>query len=224
MLLIDYDDLKNGVREFNSNDRDVALDTALHQATRGGLRGETIALSVFAVNSFWRANVGMQRGTLAFYCDLLNRELSDIVSTLESLRAYPLPVYDDRLLKCRIIDPAVRLVCRLLGQRGGKRHYSFASKFLHWFAGLPPFDTRVGRAVKKRTGRELAPPTRPTDCQIYVSYAGLIRYYNQFLKDLEVGHRTRDLIEFDFQTQSSHLRRRNNVVRIVDKYPWIKGA
>jgi hypothetical protein len=47
---IEWNDLCNGVVVFNHNPRDVAADTALHQATQCGFANETIALHVFAVN------------------------------------------------------------------------------------------------------------------------------------------------------------------------------
>jgi hypothetical protein len=72
---IEWDDLREGVAAFNNNIRDVAADTALHQATQGGFASETIELYVFAVNWFWRINIDQEPGALQFYCQLLHDEL-----------------------------------------------------------------------------------------------------------------------------------------------------
>jgi hypothetical protein len=166
----------------------------------------------------------MEPGALQFYCQLLNDELSDFTAQIQLLRTRPLPVYFDKWLTVRIIDPAVKLVLRLLGMPNGDIHYAFASKFLHWVAELPPFDQRVGRALNALTGHNPTPPPHPNYDQVAASYTYLIQFYNECLKDLESQHHGQNLIELDFLTQPPHLRRRNNAVRIIDKYLWISGA
>lgn len=219
---IDWNYLKDGVERFNQNGCDVAADTALHQATGQELTKETIPLIVYSVNWFWRTQVEMKACTLAFYCELLNIQLSEIAARAKFFRDYPLPVYSDDLLQS-IISPAQELVLRLLGRPNGRRNFSFATKLLFWLTGLPPFDAKVANAVQILTGQNLHPPENPNDDQISNSYAQLIRLYNDELKGLEQNHRTQDLIELDFQTQPAYLRRRNNPVRIIDKYLWLTG-
>jgi hypothetical protein len=217
-----YDALKLAVKEFNSDRTNVAFDTALHQAVAGGFLTDSVARIVLGVNSHWNANVGY--GDLASYCKRLSDGMDDFSRRFGFLNCYPLPVWDGELLQTRIIEPACRLLVDLLGEPepGRPRLYVFATKLLFWLTDLPPYDARARNTILQLTGVNLEPMIRNDD-EFRSKYSALIVLYNEYVKGLHELRLDRDIIEYDFITQPEHLRRRNSIVRIIDKYLWLRG-
>jgi hypothetical protein len=221
--MIDWDNLKKGVCRFNSISSEVAADTALHEVLGRGLTIENIAPIVLSVNYFWRANVETTSGRLGQYCELFNEDFENILTQITFLRDYSLPVYHEEMLYRRIITPAQKFLWSFVGTFPRRRNYSFVTKLMFWLVNLPPSDKNAQNTIRRVSGWNLSPPDNATADQYRACYAMLIRFYNECLKDLEQYRRTRDLVEIDFQSQPSFLRRRNTPVRILDKYLWIEG-
>jgi hypothetical protein len=217
---LQYDALKLAVQEFNTDPTNVVFDTALHQAVARGVLTDSLALIVLGVNSFWPANVGYE--DLASYCSQLLGGLDDFSQRFAFLKSHPLPLWDVELLRTGIIDPACRLLIDLLGRPGRPRHYVFATKLLFWLADLPPYDSRVCKMILPLTGTDLEPINRSDD-EFGSKYSDLIILYNEFVKGLYELRLDKDIVEHDFITQPAHLRRRNTLVRIIDKYLWLRG-
>lgn len=217
---LQHDALQLAVQEFNSDPTNVVFDTALHQVVAGGVCTDSVPLIVLGVNSFWPANVGYE--DLVWYCNQLSDGLDDFSRRFAFLKSHPLPLCDRELLRTRIIDPACQLLIDLLGRPGGPRLYVFATKLLFWLADLPPYDSRVHNMIVQLTGVDLEPISREDD-EFRSKYSDLIILYNEFVKGLHELGLDGDIVEYDLITQPAHLRRRNSIVRIIDKYLWLKG-
>jgi hypothetical protein len=220
--LLDLNEVRTAIYDFNRDANNVAWDAALHQAIDGAKDLTSVPLVVFAVNYFWNANLELRPGTLPFYCETLFRDANRFKSRFLALRSYGLPIFDDELLRLRLVEPACELLMDLLGKPDGATHYAFATKLLFWTADMPPFDSRMQRTVLKLASLDLYPSSNDKS-EVRSKYVTLITLYNTWLKQLSDAHLDRDLIEYDFITQPEYLRRRNTLVRVVDKYLWFKG-
>ncbi len=220
---LNVNDLKTAVHEFNADANNVAWDTALHQAVASGRDLNSIPLVVFSVNYFWSANVQMERGALLFYCENLFRNLDSFRPRLRSLRSTALPVATEEELRAQLIEPACGLLVDLLGRPNGSTHYAFATKLLLWLTDKPAFDSRVRRTILSITGADLQPANNDRH-EIREKYARLTFLYNGWLSEIQAANRERELIEYDSATQPDFLRCCNTLVRIIDKYLWLRGA
>jgi hypothetical protein len=220
MPALQYDALKLAVQEFNSDPTNVVFDTALHQAVAQGLFADSVARILLSVNSFWPANVAAE--DLASYSSQLSDGLDDFIQRFAFLKSHPLPLWDGELLRTRIVDPACQLLIDLLGRPGRPRLYVFATKLLFWLADLPPYDSQARKMILQLTGADLRPSDRSDD-EFRSKYSDLILCYNEFVKGLHELRLDKDIVEYDFITQPAHLRCRNTLVRIIDKYLWLKG-
>jgi hypothetical protein len=220
--LLDLNEVRSAIHDFNRDANNVAWDTALHQAVEAGGNLNSVPLVIFAVNYFWRANVQLSSGTLPFYCEKICRDVESFRHRFGLLRSYGLPIWDEELLRLRVVDPSCDLLMDLLGRPDGSTHYAFATKLLLWLADVPPFDSRVRTAILRLTSVDLEPSNRSRD-EIREKYSQLLEFYNCWLKQIHDARLQDDLIEYDFVTQPDHLRLRNSLVRVVDKYFWLRG-
>jgi hypothetical protein len=220
---LNVNDLKTAVHEFNADANNVAWDTALHQAVASGRDLNSIPLVVFSVNYFWSANVQMERGALLFYCENLFRNLDSFRPRLRSLRSMALPVAAEEELRAQVIEPACDLLVDLLGRPNGSTHFAFATKLMLWLTDKPAFDSRLRTTILNLTGEDLQPKSNDRD-ELRKKYAHLICLYNGWLTEIRTRNQEDELIEYDWTTQPDFLRCRNTVVRIVDKYLWLRGT
>src|SRR5262245_44123969 len=179
-----------------------------------------------AVNSFWRARVEMEPLALRDICLATVTALPDIKRAMDSLREMELPLEDESLNE--VLTTASSLLTRFLRAPTGKRiNYIFATKFLHWCcpAVLPPVDKQAAQSMRRlgATTWVPGPSTVTTEERCIESYRTVTSFYNQALLQLTVSKRQL-LQNHDFRTQPMPFRRRNSVVRILDKYFWLEGA
>lgn len=129
----------------------------------------------------------------------------------------------------------------LTGQGNGRRHYSFASKFLHWASNgrLPIVDDLARKSIQSRQRAfRQANPTWVNETRVLRDprrdraddYKRLLFFYSDILRGLKEHGKEESLLKRDRQKQSHTAQRRkefiiktNTLVRVLDKVFWIDG-
>jgi hypothetical protein len=169
----------------------------------------------------------MEPAALAGLSEATLFQLTEIVVATEAIASRALPLDADALGE--LIDAACTLLPKFLkGPKCKRNNYSFATKFLHWCcpSALPPVDKYARKEINRLAGNGTiwmpGSGMTTTSSRCTQSYEALIRFYNGALSQLADDERLR-LQEHDLRTQPKLFRRRNSLVRILDKYLWLEG-
>jgi len=224
---LNWDRVRERVADFNASGAPYYLaETALHEVFGHDLTPETVSLCIMAVNSFWNANVDKEPGALKDLCERTVHNLSEIKNGVERVRVISLPTDSSGL--SIIVSSARQLLPHFLKAPNARRtNYSFASKFLHWCCPLsmPIVDNMSVKTMNRLAGDGAIwvphPGSTTTVEKCLDSYKKVIEFYNEVLAQRTDAQRA-GLVEHDFESQPQGFRRRNTVVRILDKYLWME--
>jgi len=217
--------------DFNRNAFWVASDRMLRELFREPVRGQAKAL-VQAVDALMHTRV--PEDARECLSEVITGTWEAIFALREEIEAQHL-----RDNPQGTWDRAAPILGRLLNIDGIDRHYSFATKFLHWAScgRLPIVDSRARRSIRgqQQAYRQAGHPWRDDTrllreagvdrCEDYKKWVFFYSRLLQGLAEHEAGLREQDL-----HTQLEAVQDGENLVlgdntllRVLDKIFWIAG-
>lgn len=228
-LSLDIGEAERALQRYNRDSVLTAADAVLDRAFAAPFDAadtQGIAERVVLIDALWQTQMVKERGALA-------RVIRGIVENASMIQAELAALQPRDLLTdpTRVETAARRLLPAVLDAKGengepGKRHYSFATKFLHWTMRehFPIVDFRARRAVnalQRRAGAANRVPSmlrcHPTD-----DYALWIRFYSALVRDM--GPEAERLQKFDREGSPARPARPSSLLRVLDKVFYVYGA
>jgi len=190
-------------------------------------RGQSLC-GMILVNSLWNTSLRWHPDD----CEVLSEEYEHhreelYQQTLERIRPLRLHEEPDRVWELG----AAMLRPLLESDRVKTRHYSFATKFLHWHAPrhLPIMDSRTRKAIHSlqeewgETEGLIRSDLANVPAESYVKeYRDWVRFYGRLLRCLTPDDRER-LKATDADSLPKPFHRDDTLLRILDKVFYIRG-
>ena len=223
------DEIRRLVEEYNQAVEGLYLtEVSLHRIFNGGeeLTEQNLPLRLCAVNGLWGANVSPEHMHQIF--EKLIGNLVSVNATIAQVRDFDY-LNDD-------VEPLLNAVPRTFSvvYEAVPNHHPavFAAKFFHWCAprAFPIIDSNARRAIREfqeingwQEGQMLPPENGGALNPEH--YKNLIRFYKKFIVEMVNEHNgdIEDLIQHDCVTQPAGFQCRNTILRVLDKYFWMKG-
>jgi hypothetical protein len=219
MTTILWKRVRAAARLFNRNPRYPWEDYLLHDVRWNGSDRNRLPALAFAVNAAW--NAGVRNETLGQLCKHVGQKTTQLLVKGVKLQGLHLPDADP----VEVGDVGEEML-RLILAGAGERKAVFAMKFIHWCQPcvLPPLDSEAWNAINDLTGDDQRWPGEgewKADTCVQ-SWRRAVDFYADALSQL-TDQSTRDLAEFDLNTQPAGYGRGNTLVRILDKFLWLHG-
>lgn len=227
VFFVPFDSALEALVGFNNSPVFVGADSLIHQhfsSAAAALEPSTVAERVVLLDALWSTQMFRESGAHA--------------RVIASIRAH-----GERVLeRVSMLGPAelegagpepgraaTELLPLFLGvdeRGGGRKHYSFASKFLHWLTRVhfPSVDSRVRTAVLALQRAHGGPGLIPTEWSSpEQDYQLWIRLYRELLGSMTAEERAR-MLETDLGSQTGCRRYQNSLLRIWDKVFYQLGT
>jgi len=220
-------EIKSLVKKYNQAEKGLYLtEASLHQIFDPGeeLTVQNLPLRLWIVNGLWSAGIQRHREHMHKIFEKLRDDLTSVNASIDEVRDFDY-CNDDVELLWRAIPHTFSLVY------GAANHYPvFAAKFFHWCAprAFPIIDGNAQRAIRRfqdlndwPRGKKLPKSGRLTTKH----YKNLIYFYKEFIVEMVEKHNVDidKLIQWDYDTQPAGFQYKNTILRVLDKYFWMKG-
>lgn len=222
------------IQDFNSSIFMIAGERMFQQMFHNPQQ-EWARKLVYAINWWWSTHTpGGHQEVLSV---TLSECWADISGSVATLSVDELSKNPDNVFS------TVRPILKQLLECVDHKHYSFASKFLHWASRgcLPMVDSRARKSINLRQrhwlGQEGHRKTEDTYVtasridDIYQDYKKWLRFYAALLTELEAAGAVPKLCDADLNSQQKTagldraelIVESNTAVRILDKVFWIEA-
>ena len=235
--MLDIDDVKEHVRRFNNREEWVLGDNLVREIFSAELYEVKVIERVCVLNTMWKTNLPDKEiilvGRKLYNEYFQTNEWNDIKEMIVNVKINGGLRETNEEIRQNLCDSMFNKVLEILREVTGERKYVFSAKFCHWIAPevFPIIDRRNARPVIhqeqiRENFEENELITEITDNfnidDSVHDYKKLINFYAKELQNLEQTIINK-LILFDYTTQSENYKHINTILRILDKYFWLKG-
>ena len=219
------EEIKGLVEEYNRAENGFyLLEVSLHEifGQGGELTEQNLPLRLCSVNGFMGANV--KYGDMHKIFNKIVHNLVFVNEGIAQVRDFDYLNGDIGQVR-EVVPDTFTLICEAAGN-----HPVFAAKFFHWCApkAFPVVDRTnvpgVIREFQEGNGwmeNQMIPANgilHPND------YENLIHFYKKFIVEMsEHNAGIEALIQYDYNTQPEGFRHLNTILRVLDKFFWMKG-
>ncbi len=217
---INIEEIKEKIEKFNGHPAWLALDklTGGIFRHRNEIDAYGIAKQILIITRAWEGRVGEHEKQIfensIGYWDEIN------------LNIIKIPLAEDNRKK--IIEKVNILWEDLIFRNIDGDCHVFFSKFLHWHA---PNTFSIADSKSRKTLQSLELYQPEDEVSSLENYKRIIKAYVKLIEKLENEHPNEhpniltQLINYDYQTQMNYplLQRGNTILRVLDKWLWLKG-
>lgn len=227
VFFVPFDSALEALVGFNNSPVYLGADSLIHQhfsSAAAALEPSTVAERVVLLDALWSTQMFRESGAHARVIASIRAHGQRVLDLLSGLDAGALQGAGPEPARA-----ATELLPLFLGvdeRGGGRKHYSFASKFLHWLTRVhfPSVDSRVRTAVLALQRAHAGPGLIPTEWSSpEQDYQLWIRFYRDLLGSMSDQERAR-MLETDLESQTACRRHQNSLLRIWDKVFYHLGS